>query len=166
MRLEVRQGIEDADWRFLTQWRERVFPEEGRGKEWSPVSWHILAYAEGPNPIGHIGFDRFYIAVDDVDLPVVGVGGVVVRPEYQGQHVPDLMFDELHRQKVLGPQAEIYTLFCPQRLVSYYSKHGYCQFSGAVSFLQRGTRVQSDFEFMWRGGVAESQSVALKGAPW
>lgn len=85
MRIETQSGIAEQDWAYLTQWKERVFPEEGRGKEWSRVAWHTVAYSQSNDAIGHIGFDGFRVTFNETECLVVGIGGVVVRPEYQGQ---------------------------------------------------------------------------------
>lgn len=138
MRIETKQGISKDEWAYLTQWKEQAFPEEGRGKEWSQVSWHTIAYAADGSPAALIGFDGFFVHAISNDCPVVGIGGVVVRPEYQGQGIPALLFQEVHEQgeRVVG--SNVFTLFCPDRLVTYYKKHGYRLHSDGVSFLQHG----------------------------
>lgn len=165
MKIETKKGISAADWAHLTEWKERVFPEEGRGKQWSSVSWHSIAYSEGGDPVGHIGFDRFDIVVDSECLSVIGVGGVVVRPEYQGRRIPALLFDKVHNEGGDNLGLDVFILFCPARLVPYYEKHGYRQHMGPVNFLQYGEQVQSTFEFMHRG-LASANSVELRCAPW
>lgn len=166
MRIETKKGISKEEWAYLTQWKERVFPEEGRGKEWSQVSFHTIAYAADGSPIGHIGFDGFNIRVNSDNLLVVGVGGVVVRPEYQGRGIPSLLFREVHEQgeKIIG--SNVFNLFCPDRLVHYYKKHGYRLYSGGVQFFQRGRQVASNFNFMFRGGTIERGVIELQTAPW
>ncbi|AQU82750.1 MULTISPECIES: GNAT family N-acetyltransferase [unclassified Halomonas] len=143
-----------------------MFPKEGRSKEWSPVSWHSIAYSEANDPIGHIGFDRFEVLINAVPCSVIGIGEVVVRPEYQGQSIPALLFNEVHHQASKHLGAEIFTLFCPPRLVSYYGKHGYQRHSGAVYFLQQGEKVLSTFEFMHHGDLAAVGEVVLQSEPW
>lgn len=166
MRIETKKGISKDEWAYLTQWRERVFPEEGRGKEWSQVSWHTIAYAADGSPAGHIGFDGFFVHAISNDRPVVGIGGVVVRPEYQGQGIPALLFQEVHEQGERVVESNVFTLFCPGRLVSYYEKHGYRLHSDGVRFLQHGQRVESTFNFMVRGGAVEKGVIELQTAPW
>ncbi|RUR30628.1 GNAT family N-acetyltransferase [Vreelandella nanhaiensis] len=166
MRVETKKEVLESEWRYLTQWKERVFPEEGRGKEWTPVSWHSIAYSEANDPIGHIGFDSFEVLVDDVPRLVVGIGGVVVRPEYQGKGIPALLFNEAHAQAIKNLGIGVFTLFCPSRLVAYYEKQGYQRYRGAVYFLQQSERVLSTFEFMHYGDLATDGEVLLKSEPW
>lgn len=166
MRIETKKGISEEDWAYLTQWKERVFPEEGRGKEWSQVPWHTIAYTGDGSPVGHIGFGGFEVHVNSVEHLVVGVGGVVVRPEYQRQSIPALLFQEVHEQgeRVVG--SGVFTLFCPDRLVPYYGKHGYRLHNDGVRFLQHGKRVTSSFNFMFKGGSLKKGVIKLKTPPW
>lgn len=166
MKIETNKGISKDEWAYLTQWKERVFPDEGRGKEWSQVSWHTIAYAGDGSPVGHIGFDGFNVHVNSTKHLVVGIGGVVVRPEYQGQGIPTLLFQEVHDQgeHIIG--SSLFALFCPDRLVPYYEKHGYKLHSNGVQFLQYGKRVVSTFNFMFRGGTVEEGVIELQTAPW
>lgn len=166
MRIETKKEVSADEWRHLTQWREQVFPIEGRDKEWSPISWHVIAYAGDGHPVGHIGFDSFMILVDSVEHRIIGVGGVVVRPEYQGQRIPTRLFRELHDQGVRHLGTEAFALFCPDRLVSYYERHGYRLHHGEVRFLQWGEKVTSPFRFMHRGSVTPEGLVELMTAPW
>ncbi|MFC7367249.1 GNAT family N-acetyltransferase [Vreelandella zhaodongensis] len=166
MRVETQKGILASEWHYLTQWKERVFPEEGRSKEWSPVSWHSIAYSEANDPIGHIGFDRFEVLIDAEPRFVIGIGGVVVRPEHQGQGIPALLFNEVHHQASKRLGADVFTLFCPSRLVSYYAKQGYQRHRGGVYFLQQGEKVLSTFEFMHCGELTADGEVVLQSEPW
>lgn len=166
MRIETRQGITEAETKYLMHWRERVFPEEGRGKEWSSVAWHTIAYSQEGHPVAHLGFDGFRILVDSMEQRVVGIGGVVVRPEFQGQRIPEQLFNEVHDRGVYKVGAKVCTLFCPSRLVRYYEKHGYTRHQGSVHFMQQGNRVLSNFEFMHRGDLRPDATVELQGAPW
>lgn len=166
MRIETKKGVSADEWRHLTQWREQVFPIEGRDKEWSSCSWHVVAYAGDGHPVGHIGFDGFTILVNSVEQRVIGVGGVVVRPEYQGQGIPTLLFRELHSQGGCHMGAEVFALFCPDRLVSYYERHGYRLHLGEVLFLQWGEKATSSFKYMHRGSIAPEGLVELTTAPW
>ena len=91
IQLTITDQLSGEDRDRLMGWRERVFPEEGIGMDWSTCDHHVLASSNG-EAIGHIGFDLFDLRIDDVPNRCIGVGGVVVVPEFQGQHVPNLMF--------------------------------------------------------------------------
>lgn len=116
--------------------------------------------------VGHIGFDRFEVIINAVPRSVIGIGGVVVRPEYQGQGVPALLFNEVLHQAPKHLGTDVFTLFCPPRLVSYYEKQSYQRHLGDVYFLQQGEKVLSSFEFMHHGDIATVGEVVLQGGPW
>lgn len=139
--------------------------------QWAQPEWHVVASDSKGNAIGHIGFDEFQIAVGGATISVVGIGGVVVRPEYQGQGIPAKLFDYLHRDAGNYVKAEAFTLFCPQRLVSYYQKHGYHLHEGECYFMQNEVSVLSNFQFMYRGKeiaqlVSRTGTIRIPSIPW
>ena len=168
MRLTESDHIESADWKYLTGWKDRVFPEEGRGFKWSPSRWHILAHDEPQRPIAHLGFNAFSIGLDDqIDVDVVGVGGVVVRPEYQGRGIPGLLFDALHESRRARQLSGWFTLFCPARLVGYYERFGYRKYAGQLTFLQDGVETSTNaFGFMYRGPELAQRWLKVHSHPW
>lgn len=166
MEIERQELLEEHDRQHLMFWRERVFPEEGIGIQWAETRWHIVA-REGQFAAGHIGFGEFSIEVESQVLKVIGVGGVVVRPEFQGQAVPAKMFDTLHNDAPKLIQSETFTLFCPERLQTYYQKHGYQPFSGRVHYQQGGEYCLCEkFVFMYRGSMPEVDTIHIPGEPW
>lgn len=168
MRLTVSDHIGTEDWQYLTGWRDRVFPEEGRGFKWSPSRWHVLAHDVPQRPIAHLGFNAFSIGLDDrADVNVVGVGGVVVRPEYQGRGIPRLLFDTLHESDHARQLAGIFSLFCPHRLTGYYERFGYREYEGRFTFLQDGVETSTDaFVFMYRGPELAHGRLRVHSHPW
>ena len=96
--------------------------------QWAPLDWHILGLESG-KPVAHLGFDRFIVNDAGAKVSVVGIGGVVVRPEFQGKGIPALLFRKLHEDCPENIRSETFTLFCPERLVAYYRKHGYIEVS-------------------------------------
>lgn len=166
MNIVVQKNIDPAHWQHLTGWRERVFPEEGRDMEWSEPAWHLLVFDAGDLPVAHVGYDRFEIRVAGVECAVMGIGGVVVRPECQGRGIPRRMFDVLHRDAGPALGVDIHTLFCPQRLVTYYQKFGYQQHRDGVTLFQFGQPVPSSFQFLYRAPAPLSGPVELTTPPW
>lgn len=159
--IELLETLSDAQQQSLFHWRERVFPEEGRGKEWAPSRWHLVA-SDGDKAVGHIGFNRFEIVADGQPLRTLGLGGVVARPEYQGKGIVTQLFERLHREF----QGELFSLFCPKYLVPYYQRYGYREQAGEVRILQQGALVRSSFAFMSRGELDAEARVRLTTAPW
>ena len=165
MELEITEFLDEADRVRLFEWREQVFPVEGRAYRWSETSHHVVARSSG-EAVAHLGFGRFELLDGGRTLAVIGVGGVVVRPEYQGRRIPSLLFDVLHSTPVLGARETTCTLFCPERLVPYYSGHGYKVYGGEVNIpWGDGTKV-IDLRFMYRGQAEFSPSITLTTDPW
>ncbi len=163
---ELCDSLDDDRKQHLFHWRDRVFPEEGIDKQWSDVAWHLLAFDRGKLPIGHIGFDGFDLQLRSEPQRVIGVGGVVVRPECQGQGVPAVMFAALHEQAPQLIGVAHFTLFCPPRLVTYYQRHGYTLHRGEVRFMQGAEEVVSTFCFMHRGNLDADAPVRIPSHPW
>lgn len=166
MKIIIQKGIEKSEEDYLERWGEQVFPIEGRNYTWSPASHHVIA-RDGTTPVGHIGFGEFNIQTGGNSLTVIGVGGVVVRPEYQGKNIPAKMFKALHEAIALSAHTRLFTLFCPKRLVTYYNKHGYTLYEGKVMFMQNKQLVPSaQFCFMHYGSNVLGSFVHLTTEPW
>ena len=173
MYIELTETLSEQDNNNLFHWHEQVFPIEGKGISWSKSTHSIVCRDENGSAIGHIGYRNDLIVSAGQEIPVIGVGSVVVRPEYQGQGIPFNMFDVLHKQCFSSDQAmsahsdsPVFSLFCPERLESYYAQHGYKTFTGNVNVMQKGTLVTIDFSFMLRGLCQLGESIDLVGEPW
>ena len=165
MDLELKTALTPAEREQLFEWADRVFPEEGSEYRWSQPSHHIVAYAAG-QAVAHLGFGRFEVRNGETPTMLIGVGGVVVRPEWQGLRIPQRLFDYLHDSPVLDVRSTPCTLFCPQRLETYYSKHGYRKYDGTVLIPGDDGHRPFEFSFMVRGDVAFSTPVTLTTHPW
>lgn len=159
--IEMLETLSDNQQKSLFQWRERVFPEEGRGKEWEQAHWHLVA-SEGAKALGHIGFNRFELIVAGQPIATLGVGGVVARPEYQGQGIIASLFERLHAEF----QGELFSLFCPPYLVPYYRRYDYREQTGEVWFQQGSEQVRSQFAFMSRGELDPEAEIHISSKPW
>lgn len=170
MNIEICAELSEKDSDDLFHWRERVFPVEGKGIEWSRPSRHIVCRSDAGIAIGHIGFGEYTLISAGRRILVIGVGGVVVRPEHQGKGIPAVMFDTLHRElsaPVSVPGDPVcFTLFCPRRLESYYAKHGYQVYAGPVEVIQKNEPVTVDFSFMFRGDCNFGETIVLTCEPW
>jgi predicted N-acetyltransferase YhbS len=162
MDIFVKDTLTGAERSHLMAWRERVFPEEGRGKQWSESQQHVLAFEGEALPLAHVGFGRHSLQVGEHAMTVTGIGGVVVRPEAQGRHIPAQLFQYVHSQ--LGFRR--FALFCPERLITYYQRHGYSPYAGTVSFMQQGVLVESRFALLIRGFELPEPAVAIHSLPW
>ena len=147
------------------EWSEQVFPLEGKNYSWSEPSHHITAYSSG-KPVAHLGFGSYPVKSGKLAMQLIGVGGVVVRPEMQGRRIPRRLFEALHSTPLLDARDTLCTLFCPLRLESYYAGLGYRKYTGEV-FIPgpEGSRL-FDFSFMMRGDDEFSSSITLTTDPW
>jgi predicted N-acetyltransferase YhbS len=167
MEIALKDKLDDDSWTYLTNWSDSVFPKEGKGMQWAPLGWHILGLECG-KPVAHLGFDRFIVNDSGANVSVVGIGGVVVRPEFQGKGIPFLLFRKLHEDCPENVRSETFTLFCPERLVAYYRKHGYEKVERSVEIIQFGKPVTTTFTLMTRGSGIQrkGEKIALSGPPW
>lgn len=166
MRIEILEALNQKDSDDLFGWRERVFPVEGKEIEWRKPSRHIVARDDEGMAIGHVGFGKFPVISSGKEISVIGVGGVVVRPEHQSQRIPARLFEVLHGGASGFEEIKCFTLFCPHRLESYYEKHGYRNYDGLVEVVQREKLVTVDLSFMFRGNCDFGKSIVLTGEPW
>ena len=166
MHIQIQQKITSADWQSLTDWAEQVFPEEGRDLQWGESSHHIVARDTDGKAVGHIGVGQFALTTTLGTRYVLGVGGVVVRPEYQGQRLPEKLFSALHTMPLDAFQTQTFALFCPFRLVDYYRRHGYQPFEHAVVAMDGDTNRFANFCFMTRGNIDWQSPIQLQTLPW
>lgn len=166
MNVEILEQLSQKDSDDLFRWREQVFPIEGKGIEWSKLSRHVVCRNDEGMAVGHIGFGEFAIISANKEIAVIGVGGVVIRPEYQGKGIPAGMFEMLHRE-LSGPgNPKLFTLFCPKRLEGYYVRHGYKVYEGTVKVIQKKELVPVDLSFMFRGSFDFGPYINLTSEPW
>jgi predicted N-acetyltransferase YhbS len=162
--IQTEISVEESEQLF--GWDERVFPIEGRAYSWAKSKCHIIAKDKGV-AIGHIGFGQFQINAGETEKNVIGVGGVVVRPEYQGKKIPEKMFETLNNTDSLNSRNMIKALFCPRGLIPYYERHGYKEYCHPVSFLQGDNYTATNkFCFMIRGDIGLSCAVSIPSNPW
>ena len=168
MEITLVEEINQENSDYLFHWKDRVFPVEGKSIEWAKSDWHLLAFNDDRKPSAHLGYGIFEVEIDEKTvINVVGVGGVVVRPECQGKGIPAKIFDFLHHSNHANSLADTFTLFCPKRLESYYKKHGYTKFKGTYTFTQNGNVSSSDdFIFMYHGRSINSDNIHINNEPW
>ena len=163
--ITVASSITENDWKRLTTWREYVFSPEGKGTDWIGGKMHIIA-SSSDAAIGHIGFDVYRLIIDGQETECIGVGAVVVIPEFQGMSLPARMFAclrDLRDEKHPGlPLA----LFCPKSLVSYYHRHRFDECFKEVWYTQKGEFVLSKFSFMMDGAIDVKSRIEIPTNPW
>lgn len=166
MKFLFEEEITEEDRVSLFGWSDRVFPAEGDKYLWAVPTNRIVARELGI-AVAHLGFASFQLETKNENIKIIGVGGVVVRPEFQGQNIPKTMFSMLHNSNILDSKNSASSLFCPQRLTSYYAKYGYKVFKGSVKFLQKNEYVEAkEFIFMLRGAGELTGAINIPSEPW
>ncbi|MBP2406280.1 putative acetyltransferase involved in intracellular survival [Streptomyces netropsis] len=109
------------------------------GLTWLPKEEHF-GIRHGDRLVAHAGLLRLPVAIGDIRTEVVGVGGVAVAPDVQGQGLARLVVTAaLDHARTMGPQHAL--LFCRPPLVPLYQRLGWHQLDQDVLVEQPGTRL-------------------------
>ncbi|MEW2579306.1 GNAT family N-acetyltransferase [Streptomyces syringium] len=93
------------------------------GLTWLPKEEHF-GIRHGDRLVAHAGLLRLPVAIGDTRSEVVGVGGVAVAPDLQGQGLARLVVTAaLDHARTMGPQHAL--LFCRPPLVPLYQRLGW-----------------------------------------
>jgi len=77
------------------------------------------------------------------------------------------MFEVLNATDTLDARRRVKTLFCPERLVSYYQRHGYSKYSHRFRFKQNQVFTETDkLHFMVRGELGFTCDLSIPSHPW
>ncbi|MGW6060430.1 GNAT family N-acetyltransferase [Streptomyces sp. NPDC055189] len=109
------------------------------GLSWLPKEEHF-GVRHGDRLVAHVGLLRLPVSVGDAETEVVGVGGVAVAPDMQGQGLARLVLAAaLDHARTMGPQHAL--LFCRPPLVPLYQRLGWHLLEKDVRVEQPGSRV-------------------------
>ncbi|MGI5531698.1 GNAT family N-acetyltransferase [Streptomyces syringium] len=109
------------------------------GLTWLPKEEHF-GIRHGDRLVAHAGLLRLPVAIGDTRTEVVGVGGVAVAPDMQGQGLARLVVTAaLDHARTMGPQHAL--LFCRPPLVPLYQHLGWHPLDQDVLVEQPGTRL-------------------------
>ncbi|MEU6001041.1 GNAT family N-acetyltransferase [Streptomyces sp. NPDC047197] len=109
------------------------------GLAWLPKEEHF-GIRHGGRLVAHAGLRRLPAAIGDVETEVVGVGGVAVAPDMQGQGLARrVVAAALDHARTMGPQYAL--LFCRSPLVPLYQRIGWHPLDQDVLVEQPGDRV-------------------------
>ncbi|MFF0163902.1 GNAT family N-acetyltransferase [Streptomyces sp. NPDC005263] len=93
------------------------------GLTWLPKKEHF-GIRHGDRLVAHAGLLRLPVAIGDVETEVVGVGGVAVAPDLQGQGLARrVVTAALDHARTMGPQHAL--LFCRPPLAPLYQRLGW-----------------------------------------
>ena len=164
----VHRVIPAAEKKALFEWGTDIFSASLYNAKWRGTDHHVVGYVAG-RPAVHVGLVAHRISVGSTKALVGGIGSVVTAPEFQkqGRARECLLWSHAYMQSELG--VEFGYLFCPERLVKFYSSLGWKKLSDEVVVDQPGqTGVPAplcsmvlEFSTPWPGG-----RVDLGSLPW
>ena len=126
--------LEDLDLWFRTQFSHTQFI-------WSQRPWRVMA-RDGDDLVGHIGLVTRTVCVDEREVFVAGVGGVMTREAWRGRGVATAMLNASagFMRDRLG--AEFGLLLCRPEVERVYAKSGWRTVEGPTFFDQPSGRAQ------------------------
>jgi predicted N-acetyltransferase YhbS len=122
---------------------------EAEALEWAEKRHHVGVEADDGGLLAVAGAVVADVAVAGAEpFPVVGIGGVIVRPDQRGRGLARLVVEAIlevaHR---LGPERAM--LFCREPLVALYERFDFRTIDGPVGAAQPGGRVVVPMRGMW-----------------
>ena len=152
----------------LFRFEPDVFSTDSLGLEWEPKTRFFHVFEAG-ELVANASFVARTVNVAGADLPVVGIGGVVCRPEARGRgHATAAIAAALaYGRAVTG--ADFGMLFCLPRLVPFYARNGWELLPHPVLILQPAGTVASPLQVMVNplaGRDWPEGPVRVNGRPW
>ena len=142
-------GVDSGEWRALQGDEAHPWGGEAEALVWADKERHVGVRGERGELLALAGALVAHVKVDAGEpFPVVGIGGVIVRPEMRGRGLAKLVIDAILRvAEGLGPERAM--LFCRAPLVALYEGFGFREIEAPVSAEQPGGRVVMPLRAMW-----------------
>ncbi len=153
----------------LFRWREHVFSPIDPGIEMNALAHHYVML-DDDEAIAHAQCDVRILERHGQRRPILGVGAVVVRPEYQGRKLGHKLLAHLHG--LLGSRfdAEAAWLFCLPELGDYYALCGYREVKSPVYFEQSTGLALCPWSSMIyvtpHGRFEDDGEIIIRSKPW
>jgi GNAT superfamily N-acetyltransferase len=135
---------------------------------WREKDWHFFLDVDG-EPVSHVGVLLHDVLVDGVPVPVVGLGGVITEPGFQGRGFAQILLREAVAFMTDELDADFGFLFCLPRLVPFYESLGWRMLPGPVLIEQPDGALESPVESMvlpLRGRLWPPGKVEIRSLPW
>lgn len=162
-------------WPEVAPMRERIYPPEKlintpmHGIEWAHAQRRVLLYVDDIL-CAVAGIHEREVLCNGQKLRVAGIGGVMTKPELQGQGYGKQVM--LNLMTLLGTEARCSfgLLFCEDHNVGFYSKLGWILFEGDMVVEQHGKTGPFSFRNVMVLPLNESAkttgNIDLCGLPW
>lgn len=106
---------------------------------YAPHDTHVVARSAG-EVIGHVGWQRRFIAVGDSEVTIAGVGGVLVSVHARGHGVGRWMMRELAASQSTTDGIEFGYLGCREEVVEFYRSCGWLRIGAVERSVDRDGR--------------------------
>jgi aminoglycoside 2'-N-acetyltransferase I len=169
-RLEVLSA--DIGWKMAKPLFDEVWPPEVVAKlPWKDVQWsepqrRVLAFDRAGALIGHAEFLLRDADWENRAVRVVGIGGVVTRPDRRRRGIASAVVRRAIEEAV---EADFGLLFCEPRHAPVYEKLGWRRFGGDIFAMQPHGRIRfavTDPYVLDRKLAPRAGIIDLRGYPW
>jgi predicted GNAT family N-acyltransferase len=166
------QGVGSSEWDELVAGEQQPWGGgAAEALEWADKQRHVGIRDEHGRLLALAGLVRASVTVEGrVELPVVGIGGVIVTRPARGRGLARPLLERtLELAGELGPEHAM--LFCREQLRALYAKFGFRAIESPVHAAQAGGQVEVPMCAMWRGlrdGAAAwpAGAVTVRGLPF
>jgi predicted GNAT family N-acyltransferase len=135
MEIVHRSNLTSREVDRLFRWREHVFSPLAPGIEMSALAHHYVML-DDDEAVAHAQCEVRVLERQGMRRPILGIGAVVVRPEYQGKKLGHEILAHLHGLLGSSFDAQAAWLFCAPELLRYYELAGYRRVKSPVYFEQ------------------------------
>lgn len=162
-------------WPEIAPIRKKIYPPEKlintpmHGIEWAEAQRRVLLYVDDA-VCSVAGVHERQIQRDGEAVRVAGIGGVMTKPEFQGQGHGKQVMLYLMQQLRTEKRCAFGLLFCEDHNVEFYRKLGWSLFEGKMLVEQHGKTGPFAFRnvMVWpiTGPATLGGKLNLCGLPW
>lgn len=167
--------LTDADRHALRELSLAVYPPReatdwpGRRIEWAAAEWCVRLYDDRGALVSYVGINLRDALLDGRPVKVGGIGGVKTHPDARRRGLAERGMQraaEFFREQA----ADFAVLVCDARLLDYYGRLGWREFTGRLMVRQHGAPAEFTFNRVMtcavRSAAPETGTVDLLGPPW
>jgi aminoglycoside 2'-N-acetyltransferase I len=142
----------------------------GRRVEWSPAEWCVRIHDDAGALVSYVGISLREAQHEGRPVRVGGIGGVKTHPSARGRGLAARGTERAIAFFRDDIGAAFALLVCDPRLLAYYGRLGWREFTGRLLVRQRGATVEFTFNRVMtcavRSPAPEDGTIDLLGPPW
>lgn len=171
--IKVKDG--DLSWPEIIPLRKRVYAFEETSAtliasiEWAHADQRAMLYAD-EELIAVAGLYQRDVLIDDHQVSIVGIGGVMTTPEYQGLGYGKKIVDHALQVARSEQTHDFAFLFCEDHNIAFYTKLGWAIYRGDILVEQNGKSgtfpMRNAMYFPLNEQVNSKARLDLSGLPW